>query len=101
MSMLLNNLTLKNVLSVNILITIFFMIINSILCEEGLSGGECVKHKDNFAFTIQICLNLILTLLVVLVDRSKAKILILNIGITLAFFVVAGTLYSISKAGFF
>lgn len=86
----------------NSFVIIVFMTINSFVCEDGLSGGECVKHLDNRVFLFQIVTNLLFTTYYLLkIDKGKWSILLLNILLTTIIYVVVATLHSISKAGLF
>ena len=86
----------------NLLFIILFMVINSIICEDGLTGGECVKHKDNFIFIIQMVLNfLFYVFYLIIVDRKKWGMLLVNVLLTGVIYIIAATLHSTTKSGLF
>ena len=98
----LSKLTLGQMVFTNSIVIIVFMTINSFVCEDGLSGGECVKHLDNQVFLFQLVTNLLFAVYYLLkIDKSKSSVLLLNLVLTTIIYVVAATLHSISKAGLF
>ena len=95
-------LTLGQMVLVNAVVVIVFMTINSFVCPDGLSGGECVKHLDNKFFLFQMVANLLFAGYYLLkVDRNKWGVLSLNLFLTTIIYIIAATLHSISKAGLF
>jgi hypothetical protein len=95
-------LTLGQMVLINSVVIIVFITINSFVCPDGLSGGECVKHLDNRVFLFQMIANLLFTGYYLLkIDKSKWGILTLNLFLTTIIYIAAATLHSISKAGLF
>lgn len=87
---------------VNSGVMIVYMVINSSVCEDGMSGGECVKHLDNQIFLFQMVVNLLFSgYCLVKVDRSKWGILLLNLLLITIIYVAFAAAHSISKAGLF
>ena len=98
----LTKLTLGQMVLINIVVIIIFMTINSFVCEDGLSGGECIKHLDNQVFAIQMIVNLAFSgYYLYKTNRGKWRILFLNFLLTTIIYLVAATLHSISKSGLF
>lgn len=98
----LSKLTWGQMVLVNSVMIIVFMTVNSFVCQDGLSGGECVKHLDNRVFLFQMTANLLFTgYYLFKIDKSKWGILSLNLFLTAIIYIVAATLHSISKAGLF
>lgn len=78
------------------------MTVNSYICQDGLSGGECVKEKDNFMFLILIGLNIAFYIFYLLkADSKKWLMLLLNLLLTGVIYVIAAVIHSITKAGLF
>ena len=78
------------------------MICASLFCEDGLIGGECVKHFDNKMFVMLIMINLIGGLIYIFKTSGKRWLAIfLSILLTSVLYVIMATLHSISKAGLF
>jgi hypothetical protein len=78
------------------------MTVNSMLCEGGLTGGECVKHKDNDIFFYQMGVNLLFSIYyLAVINKKKWIMLLVNYLVMLIFYVITATLHSISKAGLF
>ena len=102
MRSILQRLNVLQLCLVNILFIFAFMIVNSTLCDDGLSGGECVKHLDNNMFLFQMGINLAFSIYyLVVINKKKWDMLVLNYLIMLVFYAIAATLHSISKAGLF
>jgi hypothetical protein len=82
--------------------TEILMICASLFCEDGLMGGECVKHFDNKMFLVLMTVNLIGGLIYIFKTNKKRWLAIfLSILITSVLYVIMATLHSISKAGLF
>jgi hypothetical protein len=78
------------------------MIINSFVCRDGFSGGECVKSLDNRIFFVQVSVYIVLSIVYVFkFDKRKWWKLLLGLLAITVIYVVAATLHSISKAGMF
>lgn len=87
---------------INFVVIIVFMTVNSIVCPDGLSGGECVKRLDNRVFLFQMIANFLFAWYYLLrINKGKWQILLVNIFLTTIIYIIAGTLHSISKAGLF
>jgi hypothetical protein len=100
MTTFLNKITFLNLLLTNTLLIIVYMTIGSYLCDDGLSGGECVKEKDRILFPILLGLNLAFCVLFLLKgDKEKRWILLPNIVLMLVIFYVAAFMHSVFKAG--
>ena len=96
------NLTLGQLVLINSVVTVVYMTINSFVCQDGLTGGECVKHLDNQVFKFQIVVNLLFTGYYLLKqDKGKWRILILNLLFVIIIYMITATLHSISKSGLF
>ena len=95
-------LTLGQMVLINSAVITVFIIVNSIVCGDGLIGGECVKDLDSRIFIIQMINNILFAVYYLYkIDKSKWGILILNAIVTTVIFIIAATLHSISKAGLF
>jgi hypothetical protein len=97
-----DNTSLKNLILLNTIVMLIYMMLNSTICGDGLSGGECIKHKDNLLFFIQLVINLIL--LVANVQKNGRKNLpkfLKLFAILIFIYIILATIHSISKAGFF
>jgi len=95
-------LTLGQMVLINSVVIIVFMTVNSFVCPDGLSGGECVKQLDNSLFVFQMIANFLFAgYYLHKIDKGKWVILLINIFLTTIIYIVAGTLHSISKAGLF
>ena len=102
MTKILNKTTLLHLLGTNTLFIIIFMTLNSQLCSDGYSGGQCVKDKDNFMFFILIGLNIAFSLFYLSkADTKKWPILLGNLLLTIVIYFVAAIIHSISTAGLF
>jgi hypothetical protein len=89
-------------IGINSLLILFFMIINSFVCRDGFSGGECVKSLDNRIFFVQVSVYIVLSIVYVFkFDKRKWWKLLLGLLAITVIYVVAATLHSISKAGMF
>jgi hypothetical protein len=96
----LSELTLGLLVFVNSLAIIIYMAFISLICEDGLSGGLCVKQLDNRFFLVQIFINLCFTTFYILkINKRKWGILLINLLLTTVIYTVAAALHSISKAG--
>jgi ABC-type transport system involved in cytochrome c biogenesis permease subunit len=90
------------IVAINFLVMIIFMICASLICENGLMGGECVKHADNKMFLVLLMVNLIGGLIYIFKSNRKGWLTIfLSIFLTSVLYVIMATLHSISKAGLF
>jgi len=94
-------LTLGQMVLINSVVIIVFMTINSFICSDGLSGGECVKRLDNRLFLLQMIANFLFAGYLLKIDKGKWGIVTLNLFLTTIIYIIAGTLHSISKAGLF
>ena len=98
----LSRLTLGQIVFGNSAVIIVLMTINSLVCSDGLVGGDCVKHLDNRAFLFQMTANLLFAGYYLLkVDKRKWGILCLNFLLTTVVYIIAATLHSILKTGLF
>jgi len=80
---------------------LLFMVVISIVCGEGLNGGECVKSLDNRVFAAQLLCNIVFSIYYLLhMIENKWHVVILNLIVTAIFYSIAAMLHSISKAGF-
>ena len=96
----LQGINLGVLLVVNIFIIIAFMSYNPSACGDGLSGGECVKHKDNFLFLIQIMANVgFSAFYLIAVNKKKWLMLTLSLVLTTFFYIIAATLHSFNESG--
>lgn len=78
------------------------MIFASHFCEDGLLGGECVKHLDNKMFLVLIITNLIGGLTYIIkTNRKRWLVIYLSVLVTSFLYVIMAALHSISKAGLF
>ena len=94
--------TLKDIVLINVVILITFMVIASFMCDDGLTGGECVKNYDNRFFSILIFANVLFSTFTLYKSGSrKLGMLLLNILIMIILFFVFATCHSISKVGLF
>ena len=94
-------LTLGQMVLINSVVILVFMIVNSFVCPDGLSGGECVKQLDNRLFLLQMITNFLFAGYLLKIDKGKWGILTLNLFLTTIIYIIAATLHSISKAGLF
>ena len=95
-------LTLGQMVFTNAIVIILFMTVNSFVCEDGLIGGDCVKHLDNQIFSFQIAVNFLFAgYYIFKIDKSKWSIIWLYFLLTTIIYIVAATLHSISKTGLF
>jgi hypothetical protein len=84
--MKLENLKLTQILLVNILFIILFMILNTFLCPNGIDGAMCVKYNDNCIFTVQIIINVLFSIFFCLkINVKKWLIFFVNLAITIIF----------------
>ena len=96
------NINLKFLVISNLIAMGLYMTINSFICEDGLSGGECVKNNDNKLFLIQIAINSILLIVNLWKNGSKSLIMFSKFfSLLILTYSILGTIHSISKAGLF
>lgn len=87
-------------LSINIVLIICYMSINSLVCPSSYSGGECVKRLDQFCFYAQVALNILFSIYVLVKgDKSFFGWSLVSLVATSVVFYVAAIIHSISKAG--
>lgn len=97
-----SKLTLGQMFFANAMLIVVYMTINSFVCEDGFSGGECVKHLDNRVFIFQVAANVLFAMYCLFkIGKGKWGILFFNILLTIIVYIIAVTLHSISKAGLF
>jgi hypothetical protein len=93
---------LKDIVLINVVILVMFMVFASYICDDGLEGGECVKNYDNRFFPLLIFSNVLFSVFTIYKGGfEKAGMLLLNILIVIILFFVFATCHSISKAGLF
>ncbi len=86
----------------NFFVMLILMIYASLFCEDGLKGGECVKHFDNKMFLVLLMVNLVGGLIYIFKTSGRRWLAIfLGILLTSVLYVIMATLHSISKAGLF
>jgi uncharacterized membrane-anchored protein YitT (DUF2179 family) len=93
---------LKDIVSINVVIMIAFMVVSSYVCDNGLTGGECTKHYDNRFFIIIILVNLSFSVFSIYKNGwRKLGMLFLNLMILIMLFTVFATLHSVFTVGLF
>ncbi len=87
-------------LSINIVVIICYMGINSFVCPSSYSGGECVKRLDLFCFYTQVALNILFSIYALVKgDKFFFWWSLLSLVTTSVVFYVAAIIHSISKVG--
>jgi hypothetical protein len=98
----LQTLTLGQIVFTNTVVIIAFMSINSFVCPDGSIGGNCVKRLDERIFLLQMIANFLFAWYYLSrIDKSKWRMHLVNILLTIVIYFLAATLHSISKAGLF
>jgi hypothetical protein len=93
---------LKDIVSINVVVMIVFMVVSSYVCDNGLTGGECTKHYDNRFFIILTLANLFFSVFSIYKNGSrKLGMLFLNLMILTILFTIFATLHSVFTVGLF